>query len=226
MLLSRLQHLLGGIYDVRIAHDVYDFLVTDRASLPHAARTGVTDEELLVAQPAAGSDEVVMSLYLDPALLERLRREDPLRRLHAGNVADCWTALEGVSHFLYLAWNAGHDRPVSLLELEMQAEVDKYVASYWLMRRQYPGHFPAELRRVLFERTRIDPRLSRGRARLYREASRYAEKFCRRLEQSLARTAGGVAAAATESEVLAELRRFYRLTHARKRAHIERQSGS
>jgi len=48
-----------------------------------------------------------MSLYLDPALLQRLAREDPLTRLHAGNVADCWTALEGVSHFLYLAWNAG-----------------------------------------------------------------------------------------------------------------------
>src|SRR5438445_704554 len=119
MLLSRLQHLLGGIYDVRIAHDVYDFLVTDRGRLPHAARSGVADEELLVAQPADGSDEVVMSLYLDPALLERLRREDPLRRLHAGNLADCWTALEGVSHFLYLAWNAGHDRPVSLLELAL-----------------------------------------------------------------------------------------------------------
>ena len=78
---------------------------------------------------------------------------------------------------------------------------------------------------MLFERTRIDPRLARGRAGLYREASRYAEKFCRRLEKSLSRTAGG-AAAAGESGVLAELRRFYRLTHARKRAHIERQSSS
>ena len=225
MLLSRLQDLIGGIYDVRIAHDVYDFLVTDRGRLPHAARSGTADEELIVAQPLAGSDEVVMSLYLDPALLERLAREDPLTRLHAGNVADCWTALEGVSHFLYLAWNAGHDRPVSLLELEMQAEVDKYVVSYWLLRRQLPQRFPAELRRMLFERTRIDPRLARGRAGLYREASRYAEKFCRRLEKSLSRTAGG-AAAAGESGVLAELRRFYRLTHARKRAHIERQSSS
>src|ERR1700752_2572536 len=204
MLLSRLQHLLGGIYDVRIAHDVYDFLVTDRASLPHAARTGVTDEELLVAQPAAGSDEVVMSLYLDPALLERLRREDPLRRLHAGNVADWWTALEGVSHFLYLAWNAGHDKPVSLLELEMQAEVAKYAASYWLLRRQFPEHFPAELRRVLFARTRIDPRVSAARADLYREASRYAEKFCGRLERTLAQSGAG------DAEVLTQLRRFYR----------------
>jgi len=138
-------------------------------------------------------------------------------RLHDGNVADYWTALEGVSHFLYLAWNAGHDRPVSLLELEMQAEVDKYVASYWLMREQLPGRFPSELLSVLFERTRIDPRLARGREAMYREASRYAEKFCRRLEQTL-RGAHGESG----GEVLAELRRFYRLTNARKLAHIER----
>jgi hypothetical protein len=215
MLLSRLQELIGGIYDVRVAYDVYDFLVTDRRRLPPACSGGVADEELLVAQSADGS-EVSLSLYLDPALLERLATADPLVELHGGNLADWWTALEGVSHFLYLAWNAGHDKPVSLLELEMQAEVDKYVASYWLMRRQYPGHFPAELRRVLFERARIDPRLAAGRRALYDEANRYAARFCQRLERRLNDAAHG------EREVLAELRRFYRLGNARKRAHIER----
>jgi len=220
MILKRLQELIGGIYDVSITHDVYDFLVTDRRRLPAEVRSNETDEELIVAQPDdATGGEVGMSLYLDPALLERLKRADPMERLHHGNVADYWTALEGVSHFLYVAWNAGHDKPVSLLELEMQAEVDKYVASYWLMRRQFPGRFPAELRRLLFERTRIDPRLAAGREGLYREASRYAEKFCRRLEQSLARARG-----TPEGEVLAELRRFYRLTNARKVAHIERNA--
>ena len=220
MLLTRLQGLISGIYDVSIAHDVYDFLVTDRGHLPAAARTGESDEELIVAQPTAESDgEVGMSLYLDPELLKRLSLEDPMVRLHDGNVADYWTALEGVSHFLYLAWNAGHDRPVSLLELEMQAEIDKYVASYWLMREQLPGRFPSELLSALFERTRIDPRLARGREAMYRAASRYAEKFCRRLEQTL-RGAHGESG----GEVLAELRRFYRLTNARKLAHIERSA--
>ena len=222
MLLTRLQQLIGGIYDVSVAHDVYDFLVTDRRQLPPAVRGGTAEEELLVAQPADGSDELALSLYLDPALLGRLARADPLVRLHTGNVADCWTALEGVSHFLYLAWNARHDKPVSLLELEMQAEVDKYVASYWLLRQQFPGHFPAELHRLLFARTRVDPRLAAGRAGMYREASRYAERFCRRLEQALARNRGGPPHRDGEGAVLAELRRFYRLTHARKRALIER----
>jgi hypothetical protein len=220
MLLSRLQELIGGIYDVRIAHDVYDFLVTDRSQLPQAARGGTAEEELIVAQ--ASRDELALSLYLDPALLERLARADPLTRLHAGNVGDWCTVLEGVSHFLYVAWNAGHDKPVSLLELEMQAEVDKYVASYWLLRQQLPGHFPAELRRVLFARARLDPRLAAGRADMYREASRYAEKFCRRLEHTLGRAATRQADRAHDPAVLAELRRFYRLTHARKRALIER----
>jgi hypothetical protein len=218
MLLTRLQDLIGGIYDVSITHDVYDFLVTDRGHLPAAVRSSESDEELIVAEPADASGGAVgMSLYLDPALLERLALADPMVRLHDGNVADYWTALEGVSHFLYLAWNAGHDKPVSLLELEMQAEIDKYVASYWLLRRQFPDRFPGELLRLLFEKTRIDPRLARGREAMYREASRYAEKFCRRLEQSLRGTRGD-----SEGEVLAELRRFYRLTNARKVAHIER----
>jgi hypothetical protein len=216
MLLSRLQTLIGGIYDVSIAHDVYDFLVTDRARLPAAARGGSAEEELIVAEPSGKGEELAMSLYLDPDLLERLAREDPLVRLHEGNVADWWTALEGVSHFLYLAWNAGHDRPVSLLELEMQAEVDKYVASLWLLRAQCPQHFPSELRTLLFERTHIDARAS-ARAGMYREASRYAGRFCARLERTLARARPR----AGELAVLAELRRFYRLTNARKRALIE-----
>jgi hypothetical protein len=221
MLLSRLQQLIGGIYDVSIAHDVYDFLVTDRRRLPAAARAGLAEEELIVAEAAGDSDEVGVSLYLDAALLERLARENPLVRLHGGNVADWCTALEGVSHFLYLAWNAGHDKPVSLLELEMQAEIDKYVASCWLLRRQLPGHFPRELHRLLFARSHIDPSLPPARAAMYREASDYAQRFCRRLERKLAHPRTRRGAIGGEREVLAELRRFYRLTQSRKRALID-----
>lgn len=214
MILRQLQDLIGGIYDVNVTHDVYDFLVTDREHLPAAARCGTTDEQLILAEQ---SDSVGVSLYLDPALLDRLRHADPMVRLNDANVADYWTALEGVSHFLYFAWNAGHDRPVSILELELQAEIDKYVASYLLLKRQFPERFPAELLRLLFERTRIDPQLANGREALYRAASRHAEKFCRRLDRSLRGSRREF-----EHDVLAELRRVYRLSDARKVAHIER----
>jgi hypothetical protein len=216
MILRQLQQLIGGVYDVNVSHDVYDFLVTDRGQLPAAARPGDTDEQLIVAQ---GREDCGVSLYLDPALLERLQHADPIVRLDASNVADYWTALEGVSHFVYFAWNAGHDKNVSLFELEMQAEIDKYVASYLLLKRQFPDRFPAELMRLLFERTRIDPQLAGERESLYRAASHYAERFCRQLE----RTLRGSRQEEIERETLSELRRFYRLADARKVAHIERR---
>ena len=129
-----------------------------------------------------------------------------------------------MSHFIYLAWNAGHDQPVSLLELEMQAEVDKYVASHLLLRRQFPGRFPLELRRLLFERAHPDPRLAAARAALYREASQLRGTLLSPSgARARARPPAGSAGSA-QQEVLAELRRFYRLTNARKRAHIERTS--
>ena len=223
MLLSRLQELIGGIYDVRVAHDVYDFLVTDRARLPPAARGGAADEELLVAQSADGS-EVALSLYLDPQLLQRLAQADPLQSLHSGNVADCLTALEGVSHFLYLTWNAGHDKPVSLLELEMQAEVDKFIASHLLLRRQSPGVFrwncatccssaPAPIRAWMRRALACTARPAAMRAR-----------FCRGSSSRLVRRRAARQQEGADRQVLAELRRFYRLSHARKRAHIERTS--
>jgi hypothetical protein len=221
MILRQLQQLIGGIYDVSVAHDVYDFLVTNRDQLPPAARESISDEELIVAE---GPDSVGVSLYLDPDLLKRLQHSNPLVKLNEANVGDYWTALEGVSHFLYFAWNAGHDKPVTLLELELQAEIDKYVASYLLLKQQYPERFPTELLHVLFERTRIDPLLANGRESLYRAATRHAERFCRSLARSLSESRSAVSGSLLGSGVLAELRRFYRLTDARKVAHIERMA--
>ncbi len=212
--LKALQDLLAGIYDVPLGHDVYDFLVTDPGCVPRAERARGCDEQLLVARDG---DEVAIALYLDPQVLERLAAADPLASLTAANLADCWTALEGVSHFHYLAFHASHDHEVSRLELETQAEIDKYVATFSLLRRQAPGHFPHELHRILFGRTHVDPQLPPARAALYRRASAYAARFCRRIETRLRRPAEEAS-----REMTAELRRFYRLTEARKLAHIER----
>ncbi len=216
MVLRALQDLLAGIYDVPLAHDVYDFLVTDPAWLARTDCETASEEQLLVARDGDG---MAISLYLDPAVLARLAATDPLLHLTAGNLADCWTALEGVSHFHYLAFHAGHDHEVSRLELETQAEVDKYVATLWLLRRQDPARFPRELHRILFARTQVDPNLPPQRAAIYRRASHYAARFCRRMERGLARPQD-----AAHHDSVAELRRFYRFGETRKVAHIERCS--
>src|SRR5260370_33298313 len=128
-----MQSLLGRLYDVEVQYDVSDFLVTDRSALGGITPdndTRVLDEELLVAESADGAG---VALYLDPGLLQRLERADPLGALTENNLADYCTALEGARHFGYATWRLRRHAPVSLLELQNHAEVDEYAAKELLV---------------------------------------------------------------------------------------------
>ena len=178
-----MQRALAEIYDLAKTPDVAQFLLTDRASLARYQAARHSEEQLIVAEEDGG---IALALYIDAAVLERLARRDPFAALTGDNIADYLTVAEGVSHFVYVTWNAGFDKPVTLLELELQAEVDKYVLGAWLLREQGCGRFPRELHRALFERARVDPTAAADRARLYHTASSYAGRFCRRVAASLA----------------------------------------
>lgn len=216
-MLRPLQQLLETINDAPSGHDIRHFLLTERRQLPVSRREEASDEELIVVQRRRSCS---LGLYIDGAVLARLADRDPLRSLNERNIADFWTALEGVSHFSYLMWNAGHARAVSQLELELQGEVDKYIASFWLLRSQNPDHRPRELLPALFEHARIDPRLPPARQQIYAAASRHAARFCARLEGALLSNRPVLRRAA-----IAALRRFYRLGVTRKLHHIEHLGG-
>ena len=206
--LLRIQRALESLYDLEAVADVSEFLVTELWALPESARRATApgqDEALLVAEEPDG---VALSLYLSPAVLVQLERHDPERRLDATNVAAWWTALEGVSHFVCLLHHLRSGRGASLLELELQAEVDKYALSIELLARQDPDRCPRELHPLLFRRARIDPCLARSRQRLYATASEYAGRFCRHIEQAFEPRRRSLPRSATLS---AQLRRFYRL---------------
>lgn len=212
-MLRPLQHLLETIYDAPSGEDVEQFVVCARDALPAERRTAAADEELVLVQDG---DEARLGLFIDADVLARLDRDSPLRRLSSANIADFWTVLEGVSHFNCVMWHAAHSKGVSQLELELQAEVDKYIASVWLLRAQNPGHFPRGLRRLLFERAHPDAGLDAPRRHLYAAASRYAARFCARLEQHLASDRPTLRRSA-----MTALRRFYRLAGTRKLHLIE-----
>lgn len=214
MVLQGLQSLLERLYDVDIDHDVYDFLVTDRGRVPGlapAAQARATEEELLLAETADGAG---IALYLDPDLLRRLEGADPVGALTENNLADYCTALEGVSHFVYSAWRLECDLPVSLLELETQAEVDKYAVTVFLLADQQGGVYPAQVHARLFDRVSFDARLEPDQYLRYRTAHRCAAQYCRRLERRF------VSRGQARIEALVrELRKFYRLGSAAKLRH-------
>lgn len=213
MALAKLQRQLERLYDVTVGHDVEDFLIHDpalaaRLDAGPAART--VPEKLLVRETGDGVD---VALYLEKDLLERLQRDDPTEHLHAGNLADFLTALEGVSHFLYLVWSARHERSVSLLELELQAEIDKFMLAAFLTARAAGGRVPAGLHRLLFDAPVFDPALTAELAERYRAANAYARRYCGWLQRRYLARRG-------DRELMSELRRFYRLGHHGKLARI------
>lgn len=218
MRLNQLQSEIEGHYDVSTPHRVEDFLFHD----PHLAGLLSNDpslqgapEALLVAQADDGLD---VSLFLDRGVLDRLEQQDPQTGLHNGNLTEFWIALEGVSHFLYLVWSATFGRQVTRLEMELQAEVDKFViAARWLA-RQYGRVSHGALRRLLFEDVGYRSALDGDSSARYREANRLAARYCESLGDSVG---SDVTPAATRSAQTAELRRFYRMGQRQKIRHIE-----
>lgn len=216
MLLRELQALLARINDAAVAEDVCDYLITDRDQLGHwhaPSAAAATPEALLVAEQDGALD---MGLFLDSALLARLTESAPLERLDDDNLEDFCTALEGVSHFNCVAWCAARGWSVSLLGLEMQAEIDKYAATVLLTGTQRGGALMRGLYGRLFERVRFRDDLDAALRAIYLEANRYAARFCRRLEDRFLRRRE-----ARVLEMLGELRRFYRLGDAGKLRAIE-----
>jgi hypothetical protein len=220
MVLRGLQSLLGRLYDVELQYDVYDFLVTDRRAVACSGQVAdrrASEEELLLAETldAGGTRSAGVALYLDPQLLRRLEQADPHRALTEHNLADYCTALEGVSHFVYSTWRLDRDLPVSLLELETQAEVDKYAVTVFLLARQTGAMaYPRQVHARLFDRVRFDARLEPEQYERYRTAHRCAAHYCRRLERRFVNR--GVARI---EAMVRELRSFYRLGNTAKLRH-------
>jgi hypothetical protein len=210
-MLERLQQQLHDINRSDAGYDIRDFLVTD-ARIARALSGGDTltgsGETLLLREDQHG---VALSLYLDKAILDRLKAGDPAAALKSGLLDDLCKVIEGLSHFNYVAWRASRDRSVTLLELELQAEVDKFVSTMQLAREERDTKLMNGLHGRLFDNARFHAHLSHRQLERYRAASEYAARFCRALGPRL-RQRGG--------DVLPELRRFYRMSLGDKISHI------
>lgn len=166
---------------------------------------------MLLQQYAGGID---VSLFLDEPLVNQLADDNPLQQLHAGNLADFCIVLEGISHFLYLVWNAEQERSISCFEMELQAEVDKYVMTTSLLAEQSGGKIPHNLHRSLFENISYHDHLNHSKRQRYYLANTYARRYCYNLHRHLLHTPDCVS-------LTREIRRFYRLLNRQKVARIK-----
>ncbi len=217
-ILARLQLGLEALYRVetRLAIDTF---VIDEAMRAEVETARAPREQLLVRQD---DGELGLGLFLDAEALANLERNDPAARLDETNFADFCLAVEGVSHFIYVALRAADDRAVSQLELELQAEVDKFACCVLLHPAQadlrwgpgVAGSHP-DLRRRLYGDVHFADDLDDDERARYRAANNEARRYTGALERRYVRPE------LTEG-LLGDLRRFYRMDLPEKLGHIAR----
>lgn len=213
MLLRNLQNLLADFYGLELAADVSDYLITDPCALKflQADCEPSPDETLFIG---TGEDQLEVALYLNQELLVRLSAADPIDDLGRSNLDDFCKVLEGVSHFVYLAWNAANDKCVTRLELELQSEVDKYVGTRLLLESQiHPGAGRSRLCDVLFGAVRYRVGLSADEEARYKHANSMGSRYCSTLEERFP-------VSLATSSMMEELRVFYRMSQPDKFSHI------
>lgn len=203
-MLDRIQEHLEAIYGLRCEYRASDFLV-DFETAKALGGTGRNREELLVSQSVdAHGENLDLALYLEPEMLKRVSSFEarPSGALDDELPSFCEVA-EGVSHFVYMTHTARLERTVSLLELEAQAEVDKFAVCVLMRWGRDSAGWATSLVGRLFHRVRFNEQLSADERWRYVEANRLAKAYAERLLK--------LVRAQNLGPLLAELRHAYRL---------------
>ena len=202
--LARMQRGLETLYRVDTGVEVGDFVIGE-AFRDELAPQRKPREQLLVVEDTGPNAELALALFIDPAVLASLERG-----IGRHNLGDFLLAIEGVSHFIYAIQCARTERRVSQLELELQAEVDKYVTCLL-----HDVDSSEALRDRLFAGCEYEDDLDHDERERYRVANDNAHRYAAWLEETYVERR-------RIPEMLGELRRFYRQGLAGKLSTIAR----
>jgi hypothetical protein len=195
-LLLDVQRRLESLYALEAQAPVTEFLLSEEEAATYpggGSRTLVTQD----------GDLVSLAVVLDGGIFTLLAGADPRVRLDHDNLGAFCTLTEEVSHFVYLHFCARTSRSVTQLELELQAEVDKYLTAVFLLCLQNEGAVSPRLRELLFRRYHLAARLTVEQAERYRAASALAHRYCSFREAAYLRRS-------RLADLAREARRFYR----------------
>lgn len=166
---SRIQERLSRIYGIEDAPSVDDFIQP----------AGTSDREMLLLRDVGDGLEVALHLPR--------RAVEGQPRLSFDELCQ---VVEGVSHFLYVVERARRELPATHLELELQAEIDKYVLlvhSGTEGLRSFEPERASRIRGRLYDRVTFEHPAGTERGDRYRMANDLAARFAGRLEEMFAR---------------------------------------
>ncbi|ODS31898.1 MAG: hypothetical protein SCARUB_02978 [Candidatus Scalindua rubra] len=154
-----------------------------------------------------------VNIYYPDELIRELENNDPRLGLHDDNIDVCASFIEELDHFLFIAQNYKLNRPFSLLELELQANVTKYLVLKYFIALQNKSiklsKFDKEyIRYHLFYKRKYDIEDTSERKR-YEDAGTFGMLYTKYIDLL------------PQEDRLRDLRQFSRMTCPSKIRHIQ-----
>lgn len=197
-LLELVRGLLERTYDMRTGiRDIAPFVIGDEGFRRHYAGKRLHDR--VHSWPAVYGAQVLLreeagalhaSVYYPDALIRTLEEHPPLKALNDENLMPFATLVEELDHLLVVAERRRLGRQVSLLELELHADVSKYLVLARFLAgksRKLTPRRKAWLHWQLFERHAQDNEHDPVLRERYHRARRWAVRFLRGLSPLPAR---------------------------------------
>ena len=178
MILQKIQNVLTQMYKLPLECPLASYLLATPTGIQIGNPLG---KEALVVRETPGAVEV--GLYIDPETTQNLEKHDPFKRLDKNNFADFCAAIEGVSHLLYFLFRAEKGETITELELELQADVDRFLLLCFLCHKSHEI-LPQEMLHKLFDDVQFRKGLTRKTKERYLRANGWAAKFCSKLERN------------------------------------------
>ncbi|PIR25300.1 MAG: hypothetical protein COX62_00610 [Deltaproteobacteria bacterium CG_4_10_14_0_2_um_filter_43_8] len=175
MILEKIHDSLIFLYDPSLTLPLQEYLLPylTRHSNAQAIFHPSQREALFISE---SDDQVDLGLYINQHLLQTLENQ-PFSLQHLDAYA---CAIEGVSHFLYVVDRGNLGKQCSQLELELQAEVDKFIL-LCLFSFETWGQVPPKMFRYLFHDFHFSPLLKKEERERYETAHYFGRKFCKHL---------------------------------------------
>ena len=198
--IKQIDRALKDLYLLSTPFNAEDFLLARPIQSPSIIANAHLRGALYVRPD---SEELSLGIYLSPKISKELKRFFRWqKRDWTHSQLEAFTvATEEVTHFQYLLSRAQRKCSVTQFELELQAEVDKFVLSFFAGEVQSIDRFSSLLER-LFIKFRLSDTLSPEERDRYLEANRISFRFIKQLETLLASPSSNASA-------LKKLRSFY-----------------
>lgn len=207
---SQLQAVLEAVYRLERNFEVADFRIDAEVMQFALPQDGTPTREALLVH--VEDDETHLALFIADEIRHRAATFFSKCTPSEEHLDAALVATEGVSHFVYFTFcGEQQERPVSQIELELQAEIDKY-----LVLRLACGLGGPALIEALFDRFELDAGLSPEAQERYQVANRAGRRYARWLDRALS--------TGDAPRALEDARRLYRKSLPAKLEHIDRRA--